>query len=80
METVRRLSGRPLLIPEAGELVALGAAALAAGAASGRDAVAIAAEWGAGSGVEISPLERDFATWTRVTSVLDGLTGAGSPG
>ncbi|MBT2492066.1 xylulokinase, partial [Streptomyces sp. ISL-96] len=33
VETVRRLSGRPLLIPEAGELVALGAAALAAGAA-----------------------------------------------
>ncbi|MGX1880809.1 xylulokinase [Streptomyces sp. NPDC055287] len=78
VETVRRLSGRPLLIPDAEELVALGAAALAAGAASGRDAVALATDWGAGDGTEVPPLERDLATWDRVTSAIDALTGGGS--
>ncbi|GHB09139.1 xylulokinase [Streptomyces chryseus] len=80
VETVRRLSGRPLLIPAAGELVALGAAALAAGAASGRDAVEVAGEWGTGNGRLVPPVERDRATWYRVTSVIDGLVAGGSPG
>ncbi|MGW7051416.1 xylulokinase [Streptomyces sp. NPDC054887] len=80
VETVRRLSGRPLLIPPAGELVAVGAAALAAGAASGRDAVAVAAEWGSGDGRQLPPAERDWDTWHRVTSVLDGLVATSNPG
>ncbi|MFD5103281.1 xylulokinase [Streptomyces albidochromogenes] len=77
VETIRRLSGRPLLIPAAGELVALGAAALAAGAAGGRDAVEVAGEWGVGAGTEIPPLPRDLATWDRVTTAIAGLTGDG---
>ncbi|GAA1164043.1 xylulokinase [Streptomyces hebeiensis] len=71
VETVRRLSGRPLIVPENGELVALGAAALAAGAATGEDPVAIARSWRAGEGPELEPVERDLATWERVGSVLD---------
>ncbi|MER8232920.1 xylulokinase [Streptomyces sp. NPDC094049] len=69
-ETVRRLSGRPLLVPAADELVALGAAALAAGAATGADPVALARDWGTGSGRELPPVPRDEATWNRVEGVL----------
>ncbi|MGW1881468.1 xylulokinase [Streptomyces sp. NPDC001970] len=70
VETVRRLSGRPVLIPEAQELVALGAAALAAGAATGDDPVAVATGWGTGRGRELPAVERDRATWERIESVL----------
>lgn len=76
VETVRRLSGRPVIVPEAGELVALGAAALAASAATGDDAVAISTAWGTGSGRELASVERDMDTWNRVTSVLGRATPA----
>ncbi|MEV0041250.1 MULTISPECIES: xylulokinase [unclassified Streptomyces] len=71
VDTVRRLSGRRLIVPASGELVALGAAALAAGAATEEDAVAIAASWRTGEGEELPPVERDMETWERVGSVLD---------
>ncbi|WP_328536131.1 xylulokinase [Streptomyces sp. NBC_00344] len=71
VETVRRLSGRPVVVPDSGELVALGAAALAAGAVTGRDPVGLATDWGTGLGRELPALARDKATWDRVTSVLD---------
>ncbi|MFC9428253.1 xylulokinase [Streptomyces sp. NPDC056987] len=71
VETVRRLSGRPLIVPADGELVALGAAALAAGAATGEDPVAVATSWTSGGGTELEPVERDMETWERVGAVLD---------
>lgn len=72
VETVRRLSGRPLLIPQSGELVARGAAALAAGAATGEDPVALASSWqSGGDAVELPPVERDMETWERVSAVLE---------
>ncbi|MEV6548275.1 xylulokinase [Streptomyces sp. NPDC051597] len=71
VETVRRLSGRPLLVPRATELVALGAAALAAAAVTGADPVATAASWGTGEGAALEPVARDTATWERVGAVLD---------
>ncbi|MFJ2211364.1 xylulokinase [Streptomyces sp. NPDC101062] len=71
VETVRRLSGRPLIVPAGGELVALGAAALAAGAATGQDPVAVATSWDAGGGAELEAVERDMETWERVGTVLD---------
>ncbi|KIF79477.1 xylulose kinase [Streptomyces sp. 150FB] len=74
VETVRRLSGRQLIVPASGELVALGAAALAAGAATGEDPVAIATAWQSGAGPELEPVERDVETWERVNSVLDRAT------
>ncbi|KOG08257.1 MULTISPECIES: FGGY family carbohydrate kinase [Streptomyces] len=69
-DTVRRLSGRPLVVPAADELVALGAAALALGAVTGTDPVAVAAAWGTGDGEVLPPLTRDDATWQRIDAVL----------
>ncbi|MGW8762618.1 xylulokinase [Streptomyces sp. NPDC055815] len=73
-ETIRRLSGRPLLVPAADELVALGAAALAAGAATGADPVALATTWGTGTGTVLPPAPRDEETWERIASVLTAAT------
>lgn len=70
-ETVRRLSGRALVVPAATELVALGAAALAGAAATGTDPVALATAWGTGEGETLDPVPRDEETWTRVEHVLD---------
>ncbi|MCX5388571.1 FGGY family carbohydrate kinase [Streptomyces sp. NBC_00094] len=69
-DTVRRLSGRPLVVPAAEELVALGAAALAAGAVTGDDPVALAVAWGTGAGALLPPLARDAAAWDRIETVL----------
>ncbi|MFJ9810912.1 xylulokinase [Streptomyces sp. NPDC101158] len=69
-DTVRRLSGRPVVVPAATELVALGAAALAGAAANGVDPVALATVWGAGAGRELDPVERDEDTWQRIAGVL----------
>ncbi|MFC9390710.1 FGGY family carbohydrate kinase [Streptomyces venezuelae] len=69
-ETVRRLSGRPLVVPAAEELVALGAAALAAGAVTGADPVALTTAWGTGEGEVLPPVRRDEETWDRIAGVL----------
>ncbi|MCZ7457250.1 FGGY family carbohydrate kinase [Streptomyces sp. WMMC940] len=74
VDTVRRLSGRAVLIPESEELVALGAAALAAGAAYGRDPVAVATGWGTGRGRELPAPPRDEAAWRRIEAVLAAVT------
>ncbi|MFF1962126.1 xylulokinase [Streptomyces sp. NPDC058232] len=71
VETVRRLSGRPVVVPGSGELVALGAAALAHAAATGQDPVAIATGWDTGDDIQLPPVERDTKTWERVGSVLE---------
>lgn len=70
-DTIRRLSGRPVVVPAATELVALGAAALAASAATGEDPVALATAWGTGGGETLEPLARDEETWDRIATVLD---------
>ncbi|MFF8291717.1 xylulokinase [Streptomyces sp. NPDC016309] len=70
VETVRRLSGRPVVLPRAPEPVALGAAALAAGAATGEDPVAVASAWGGGAGEALPAVERDRATWDRIAAAL----------
>ncbi|WP_406295377.1 xylulokinase [Streptomyces sp. NBC_00624] len=71
VETVRRLSGRPVVVPGSGELVALGAAALAQAAATGQDPVATATGWDTGDDTRLPPVERDTETWERVGSVLE---------
>lgn len=58
-------------MPRATELVALGAAALAAAAVSGADPVATAGAWGTGEGAALEPVARDTAAWERIASVLD---------
>ncbi|MDF6046355.1 xylulokinase [Streptomyces sp. JH14] len=71
VETVRRLSGRPVIVPGSGELVALGAAALAMAAATGEDPVAIATAWNTGDDTRLPAVDRDMETWERVVSVLE---------
>ncbi|MCF3118390.1 xylulokinase [Streptomyces arenae] len=68
--TVRRLSGRPVQIPQAQELVALGAAAQAAGVLTGEDPRAIARRWNTAQGPVLAAVERDEATLSRISRVL----------
>ncbi|WP_428950329.1 xylulokinase [Streptomyces sp. cg35] len=71
-ETVRRLSGRAVQVPEARELVALGAAAQAAGLLTGEDPGAVARRWETARGPVLDAVERDEATLERLSGVLAG--------
>ncbi|MFI9822729.1 xylulokinase [Streptomyces sp. NPDC052013] len=68
-QTVRRLSGRPVQVPEARELVALGAAAQAAGLLTGEDAAAVARRWNTAAGPVLEAVERDEQTLARIAGV-----------
>ncbi|MFI8189459.1 xylulokinase [Streptomyces sp. NPDC085946] len=69
-QTVRRLSGRPVQVPEARELVALGAAAQAAGLLTGEDPGAVARRWNTAAGPVLEAGERDRETLERISGVL----------
>ncbi|MEU9336195.1 xylulokinase [Streptomyces sp. NPDC048290] len=69
-QTVRRLSGRPVQVPDAKELVALGAAAQAAGVLTGEDPAAVARRWNTARGPVLEAVPRDEATLTRISGVL----------
>ncbi|MFI2642450.1 xylulokinase [Streptomyces sp. NPDC018610] len=69
-QTVRRLSGRPVQVPQAAELVALGAAAQAAGLLTGEDPAAVARRWKTADGPVLEAVERDEATLARISGVL----------
>ncbi|MFI7400564.1 xylulokinase [Streptomyces sp. NPDC049541] len=69
-QTVRRLSGRPVQVPQAKELVALGAAAQAAGLLTGEDPAAVARRWNTAAGPVLEAVERDEATLARIAGVL----------
>ncbi|HSK51222.1 MAG TPA: xylulokinase [Clostridia bacterium] len=69
VDVVRRLSGRPVLIPAAEELVALGAAVQAAAVLLGDDAAALAARWGTGAGTLLEPAARDDERLERIGAV-----------
>ncbi|MFD6415713.1 xylulokinase [Streptomyces sp. NPDC060194] len=71
-QTVRRLSGRPVRVPRAGELVALGAAAQAAALVTGADAAEIARRWGTADGPVLDAVERDEEALARIGAVLGG--------
>jgi xylulokinase len=65
--TVARLSSRRVLVPDADELVALGAAVQAAACLSGDSPDEVARHWGKSAGTEIEPpAERDTETLTRI--------------
>ena len=57
-------------VPEARELVALGAAAQAAGLLTGEDPAAVARRWGTDRGPVLDAMERDEDTLARITGVL----------
>ncbi|SEQ94668.1 xylulokinase [Streptomyces radiopugnans] len=69
-ETVRRLSGRPVVVPRAQELVALGAAAQAAALVLGEDAAAVARRWSTAEGPSYEAVERDEEALTRLAATL----------
>jgi xylulokinase len=58
-QVVRRLSGRAVRVPEATELVAIGAAVQAAAVLAGQQPQAIAARWDTARGVLLPARERD---------------------
>lgn len=70
LETVRRLSGRDVQVPQAGELVALGAAVQAAALLTGEAPSAIARRWGTTEGRVHPALPRDEATLGRLAAAL----------
>jgi xylulokinase len=67
-QTVRRLSGRPVLVVEQVELVAYGAAVQAASALTGEPLHEVAKRWDARRGVLLEPLERDDEVLARIAS------------
>ena len=69
-QTVRRLSGRPVRIPAAGELVALGAAAQAAGLLTGERGDEVARRWRTAEGELLEPLPRDTGALDRIADTL----------
>jgi xylulokinase len=69
-DTVRRLSGRAVLVPEAQELVALGAAAQAASLVTGERADEVSRRWGNADGAILDPLPRDDASLARLSDAF----------
>jgi xylulokinase len=66
---VQRLSGRAVSIPDATELVAIGAAVQAAATFHSLDPQEVAARWNTGAGTLLEPMSRDVDTITRHRSV-----------
>jgi xylulokinase len=80
---VHRLSGRAVSVPDATELVALGAAVQAASILRDEDPRATAARWGTDRGTLLEPAERDGATIERYGRVREAALAAvqsGGPG
>jgi xylulokinase len=69
-QTIRRLSGRPVLVPDAAELVALGAAAQAAALLTGEAPDEVSRRWGTARGELLDPLPRDVETVERIAATL----------
>ncbi|HEV3375786.1 MAG TPA: xylulokinase [Thermoleophilaceae bacterium] len=70
--TVARLSGRPVQVPDAEELVALGAAAQAAACVYGEAPEEVARRWDARSGTTVeAPTERDVETLERIRATRE---------
>jgi xylulokinase len=67
-ETVRRLSGRPVIVVEQAELVAYGAAMQAAALLTNSTLSEVARRWGGRRGLLLDPVERDDVTLGRIAS------------
>lgn len=82
-ETVRRLSGRPVVVVELAELVAYGAAVQAGALLSGESVTDVARRWGGRRGRILEPVARDEATLALIASfrqfVLASLADATAP-
>jgi xylulokinase len=70
--TVARLSGRRVQVPDADELVALGAAAQAAACITDERPEEVARRWGTSAGIEIEPpAEEDTETLARIKATRE---------
>jgi xylulokinase len=67
---VGRLTGRAIQVPEAGELVAIGAAVQATAVLRGEEPSAVAARWGGAAGILIDPVPVDHDRLDRVRDLL----------
>ena len=74
-DTVRRLSGRAVVVPRLQEAVAYGAAAQAAAVLTGEAPHAVAKRWGGSAGTVLEPLPRDDAALQRLDSVRSAAAG-----
>lgn len=72
---VGRLTGRPIQVPEAGELVALGAAVQATTVLRGEAPGTIAARWGTAAGTLLDPVPVDEERLARIRDLLADVTG-----
>ncbi len=72
---IGQLSGRELQVPQAEELVALGAAAQAASLLTGEPADGVARRWGTQTGIRIEATRRDDATLDRLRSARQSIFG-----
>jgi xylulokinase len=70
-ETIRRLSGRPVLVPAHEELVALGAAAQAAGVLLGEAPDEVARRWQTSAGTRLEAVPRDDDALAHTRSVRE---------
>jgi xylulokinase len=75
-DAVLRLSGRAVQVPEATELVALGAAIQAASLLTGGDPGDIARAWGTAAGEQLDPLPRDDEALARFAAARDAAIAA----
>jgi xylulokinase len=72
-KTVRRLSGRAVIVPDAKELVALGAAIQAAVVLTGDSFDSFVEGWNTRAGLVLEPMERDVARLDQIRSVYSRL-------
>jgi len=74
-DVVGRLSGRPLLIPAARELTALGAAVQATAVWRDEAPGSVAGRWQTNAGTLVDPVPRDDGRLQQIRSVRDTLAG-----
>jgi xylulokinase len=75
-EVAGRLTGRAILVPDAGELVAIGAAVQATAILRGEEPSAIVARWGSAAGTRLEAVPVDHVRLERTRAVLDELIAA----
>lgn len=76
VDVVRRLSGRPVLVPNAEELVAIGAAVQAAAIADDEDPSDVAARWQTNAGTVLDPVPRDEDRMARIRELSAAVAGS----
>lgn len=72
-EVVGRFTGRPIQVPDAGELVAIGAAVQSTAILRGEALSTVVARWGGATGTQLDPVPVDTDRLEQVRAALDEL-------